>query len=169
MNHMNTTAGEPTVQTFVLATTSEGGYGVCKTDGKRFDLDGGCEDDLSTNQLVLSAVISTLQRLEDGTHCEICSGSAYLTDNIPRLDGWAASDWKTKANKDVCNKALWVQIKRHVSRLNVTFRRTKAYGGLVSWCASEMAKVFAKFAAETRLRPSSETARPMKSEASSDG
>lgn len=78
-------------------------------DGSRQQLTG-FSDDTTANRALLEAAASVVERF-NGEPVTIHTSLAYIVDNVPWLDDWAALDWQTtKSGSSLKNAEHWRRI-----------------------------------------------------------
>lgn len=89
----------------------------------------------TNNRMEIKAVIEVIKHfvLTSNTELLIHSDSSYVVNTITKgwIEGWARRGWKTKANSDVKNKDLWVQLYKAIrqSQCEITMVKVKGHDG----------------------------------------
>lgn len=126
-----------------------GGWGAIIDFGEEIRELGGREDRTTNNRMELSAVVETLEFLENqnltSSKVKFFTDSSYVANGIKFwINGWRKNNWKNKANQEVANVDLWQKID---GLLNVFEIDTENIEGHVGIPANERAdKIATSFA-----------------------
>jgi ribonuclease HI len=108
----------------VLRLRSEGA-----NDGAVKELNGG-EALTTNNRMELTAAISALNAIKEGTTVELYTDSNYVKDGISRwIEGWKKNGWRTAAKSPVKNAELWQALDEARKRHKVTWHWVKGHAG----------------------------------------
>jgi ribonuclease HI len=108
----------------VLRLRSEG-----PNDGAVRELSGG-EALTTNNRMELTAAISALNAIKDGTAVDLYTDSSYVKDGISGwIMGWKRNGWKTADKKPVKNAELWQALDAARQRHQVTWHWVKGHAG----------------------------------------
>ena len=113
-----------------------GGWGVVlrlrsdgPNDGAMRELSGG-EALTTNNRMELTAAISALDAIKDGSTVDLYTDSSYVKDGISGwIQGWKRNGWRTADKKPVKNAELWQALDAARQRHNVTWHWVKGHAG----------------------------------------
>jgi len=107
-----------------------GGWGVVIIiDNKHIYLNGGSTD-TTNNKMELKAVIEALKYFTDQVKINLFIDSKYVKDGILSwILNWKENGWKTKNNKDVKNKELWIELDELVQKHIINWQWIKGHSG----------------------------------------
>jgi ribonuclease HI len=98
-------------------------------DGAVRELSGG-EALTTNNRMELTAAISALNAIKDGTAVDLYTDSNYVKDGISGwIRGWKRNGWKTADRKPVKNAELWQALDEARQRHQVTWHWVKGHAG----------------------------------------
>lgn len=110
-----------------------GGWGavILIDDKKPIHLHGGA-DQTTNNQMELTAVIEVLKYFSEPSTLNFFTDSKYVKDGIMSwIHNWKKNGWKTKQNKPVKNKELWMMLDSQISRHAISWQWVKGHAGNV--------------------------------------
>jgi ribonuclease HI len=98
-------------------------------DGAVRELSGG-EALTTNNRMELTAAISALNAIKDGTAIDLYTDSSYVKDGISGwIQGWKRNGWRTADRKPVKNAELWQALDEARQRHQVTWHWVKGHAG----------------------------------------
>ncbi|QDC02916.1 ribonuclease HI [Mesorhizobium sp. 8] len=113
-----------------------GGWGVVlrlrsdgPNDGAMRELKGG-EELTTNNRMELTAAISALDAIKEGSTVDLYTDSSYVKDGISGwIEGWKRNGWRTADKKPVKNAELWQALDAARKRHKVTWHWVKGHAG----------------------------------------
>lgn len=107
-----------------------GGWGVLIEYGDTQKEYFGGELNTTNNQMELTAAIEGLKALKEPCIVNLTTDSKYVMQGITSwIDNWKKNNWKSSSNKDIKNKALWVELDKYVEKHNVKWSWVKGHSG----------------------------------------
>ena len=107
-----------------------GGWGVLIEYGDTQKEYFGGELNTTNNQMELTAAIEGLKALKEPCIVYLTTDSKYVMQGITSwIDNWKKNNWKSSSNKDIKNKALWVELDKYVEKHNVKWSWVKGHSG----------------------------------------
>lgn len=107
-----------------------GGWGVLIEYGDTRKEYFGGELNTTNNQMELTAAIEGLKALKEPCIVNLTTDSKYVMQGITSwIDNWKKNNWKSSSNKDIKNKALWVELDKYVEKHNVKWSWVKGHSG----------------------------------------
>ena len=107
-----------------------GGWGVLIEYGDTRKEYFGGELNTTNNQMELTAAIEGLKALKEPCIVYLTTDSKYVMQGITSwIDNWKKNNWKSSSNKDIKNKALWVELDKYVEMHNVKWSWVKGHSG----------------------------------------
>ena len=107
-----------------------GGWGVLIEYGDSQKEYFGGELNTTNNQMELTAAIEGLKALKEPCIVNLTTDSKYVMQGITSwIDNWKKNNWKSSSNKDIKNKALWVELDKYVEKHNVKWSWVKGHSG----------------------------------------
>lgn len=107
-----------------------GGWGVLIEYGDTRKEYFGGELNTTNNQMELTAAIEGLKALKEPCIVYLTTDSKYVMQGITSwIDNWKKNNWKSSSNKDIKNKALWVELDKYVEKHNVKWSWVKGHSG----------------------------------------
>jgi ribonuclease HI len=98
-------------------------------DGAMRELNGG-EQLTTNNRMELTAAISALDAIKEGSTVDLYTDSNYVKDGISRwIEGWKRNGWRTADKKPVKNAELWQALDAARKRHKVTWHWVKGHAG----------------------------------------
>ena len=110
-----------------------GGYGVVILQGSTVVELGAKKDRTTNNEMELKAVVEALKFVStQETTVEIYSDSKYVIQGATAwVFNWLKNDWKTKANTDVINKDLWMELIPLLKKVKVVWHKVPGHVGII--------------------------------------
>ena len=94
-----------------LGNPGPGGWAFIATNGTYIAERSGGAENVTNNQMELTAVIRALAATHHHSEVEIHTDSQYVKNGMQLwLRQWKNNNWKTAAKKPVKNKELWQQL-----------------------------------------------------------
>jgi len=89
----------------------------------------GGEACTTNNRMELSAVINALACIKSPSFVTVFSDSAYVINAFAQgwLRNWINNGWRTRSNKSVLNKDLWLRLIELTNFYNVCFTKVKGH------------------------------------------
>ena len=108
-----------------------GGWGASLYWGRRVKDIGGYEPNTTNNRMELTAVIKSLEALNQPCEVELITDSKYVVDAINNdwLNGWKSRGWRTAGKKSVANVDLWEELLTLLRVHKVNFKWVKGHSG----------------------------------------
>ena len=107
-----------------------GGWGVLIEYGDTQKEYFGGELNTTNNQMELTAAIEGLKALKEPCIVNLTTDSKYVMQGITSwIDNWKKNNWKSSSNKDIKNKALWVELDKYVEKHDVKWSWVKGHSG----------------------------------------
>jgi len=98
-------------------------------DGAMRELNGG-EQLTTNNRMELTAAISALDAIKEGSTVDLYTDSNYVKDGISGwIEGWKRNGWRTADKKPVKNAELWQALDAARKRHKVTWHWVKGHAG----------------------------------------
>lgn len=109
-----------------------GGYGVVISYADRVIECGGHKARTTNNEMELMAVVEALKVVvNDGVPVAIYTDSKYVVEGATGwIFGWQKNGWKTKADTDVINKALWQELIPLLQKVTVDWHKVPGHVGI---------------------------------------
>jgi ribonuclease HI len=110
-----------------------GGYGVVFTDGDTVCELGGHKAYTTNNEMELMAVVEALKVMAKKKQpVAIYTDSKYVVEGAKGwIFGWVKNGWKTKAEADVLNKALWQELLPLLGIVDITWHKVPGHVGII--------------------------------------
>ena len=91
----------------------------------------GSEVDSTNNRMEMTAAIRALEALKKPCIVEIYTDSSYLKNAFEKnwLRNWQSNGWKSKGEKAVANKDLWLQLLELSQKYEVSWHWVKGHSG----------------------------------------
>lgn len=107
-----------------------GGWGaLIRTLTGEIELFGG-SDNVTNNQMELTAAIQVMDFFKDPTYIHIITDSEYLINGASKwIDGWRKRGWKTASGDVVKNVELWKKIDAYLTYHTITWKWVKGHSG----------------------------------------
>ncbi len=109
-----------------------GGFGAVISAGEQVTELGGFSERTTNNEMELKAVVEALKSLsvEVGT-VAIYTDSKYVVEGSTGwVFGWLKNGWKTKAETDVLNKALWQELLPLLNTFEIEWHKVPGHVGI---------------------------------------
>lgn len=107
---------------------SSGGWAALLQHGHYSDVIYDAASNTTANRMELAAVINALSVLTVSCNVILYSDSKYVVDGIARnLKHWLKNGWRTRQNKPVMNKDLWLQLVDLLNTHNVMVQWVKGH------------------------------------------
>lgn len=109
----------------------KGGWGVFMTQKDNVtELHGG-ENNVSNNQMEITAVIKALEIADKSLRVLIRTDSQYVVSGCTKwVHGWIKNGWKSSTGDTVKNKDLWEKLYSFLTQhSNITFQWVKGHSG----------------------------------------
>ena len=98
-------------------------------DGAMRELNGG-EQLTTNNRMELTAAISALDAIKEGSTVDLYTDSNYVKDGISGwIEGWKRNGWRTADKKPVKNADLWQRRDAAIARHDVRWHWVKGHAG----------------------------------------
>ena len=117
-----------------LGNPGPGGWGfVSVVNNIETYSDSGYEAQSTNNKMELTAAIEGLEYVKQNNHSNkkvtVYTDSNYVKNGITKwVINWRRNGWKTKQDKDVINKDLWVRLDALASK-DIEWKWVKAHNG----------------------------------------
>jgi ribonuclease HI len=110
-----------------------GGFGVVIAQGGMITEKGGFKEHTTNNEMELKAVVEALKEVAAKKRSvEIYTDSKYVVEGAKGwVFGWAKNGWKTKANTDVLNKALWQELMPLLGAVEIVWHKVPGHVGII--------------------------------------
>ena len=110
-----------------------GGFGVVIWQGDAVVELGGRKDRTTNNEMELQAVVEALKFVApQKLPVEIYSDSKYVIQGATAwIFGWQKNNWKTKADTDVLNQALWMELAPLLKTVKIEWHKVPGYVGII--------------------------------------
>jgi len=126
-----------------------GGWGAILDFGEEvFELGGG-DKKTTNNRMELSAVVESLEFLENKGHSSskvrIFTDSSYVANGVSVwINGWRNNNWKNKAGQEIANMDLWQKINDLLNIFEIKMENIEGHAGIpANERADEIATSFA--------------------------
>lgn len=91
---------------------------------------GGRENQTTNNRMELTAVISSLEFVQNDREIVLYTDSAYVLNGITRwVKGWVKNNWKTSTKDDVINRDLWEKLIEATAHKIIDWKLIKGHSG----------------------------------------
>jgi ribonuclease HI len=91
--------------------------------------DFGGVRETTNNRMEMTAILSALRKLPDGSSVKIYSDSTYCVTGLNQWrHGWKKKGW-VKAGKPILNADLWKELDKETYRVNATFVWVRGHNG----------------------------------------
>lgn len=109
-----------------------GGYGVVISYADKVVERGGHKARTTNNEMELMAVVEALRVVAtDGIPVAIYTDSKYVVEGATGwIFGWQKNGWKTKADTDVINKALWQELIPLLKKVSIDWHKVPGHVGI---------------------------------------
>ncbi len=109
-----------------------GGYGVVISYADKVVERGGHKARTTNNEMELMAVVEALKVVAtDGIPVAIYTDSKYVVEGATGwIFGWQKNGWKTKADTDVINKALWQELIPLLKKVSIDWHKVPGHVGI---------------------------------------
>ncbi len=110
-----------------------GGYGAVIAHADTVTEVGGHKERTTNNEMELRAVIEALRVVQDSSQTvAIYTDSKYVVQGSTGwVFGWLKNGWKTKAETDVLNKALWQELLPLLQKVKIEWNRVPGHVGII--------------------------------------
>jgi ribonuclease HI len=107
-----------------------GGWGALIRIGDASrELHGG-EAATTNNRMELTAAISALESLPEGSRIILHTDSQYVKDGLTKwIHGWKRNGWRTADRKPVKNQDLWIRLDTAAHTRHVDWRWVRGHNG----------------------------------------
>ena len=107
-----------------------GGWGaLIKFENAQKEIFGG-QNNVTNNQLELSAAIEGLSTLKEPCKVKLFTDSKYVMDGITQwIQNWKKNNWKTASKKPVKNEELWKRLALLCEQHEVNWKWVKGHAG----------------------------------------
>lgn len=112
-----------------LKNPGNGGWaGILMYNGVEKSI-SGAERNTTNNRMELTAVIKSLECLNEKCEVNLYSDSNYVVNAFLEgwINDWVANNWKNKSKKDLPNKDLWVSLYDLTKYHKVNFIKVKGH------------------------------------------
>lgn len=104
-----------------------GGWGWFNESTGEHDFGG--EKETTNNRMEMTAILSALRKLSDGSSVTIYSDSSYCVNGMTTWrHGWKRKHWMKKGEL-ILNSDLWIALDREASRVDVKFVWVRGHNG----------------------------------------
>lgn len=110
-----------------------GGYGAVISEGETVTEIGGHKVRTTNNEMELKAVVEALKVVQPGgVPVAIYTDSKYVVEGAKGwIFGWIKNGWKTKAETEVLNKALWQELLPLLKQVTIEWHKVPGHVGIV--------------------------------------
>ena len=101
-------------------------YVILNPDGSVIK-NSGMIQNVTNHQICLIAAIESLKNIGNHRDVELYTNSTMIFDCFKNnwIESWEENNWKTRSNKLVANKELWIELSELVKSQNVTLYKSK--------------------------------------------
>lgn len=127
----------------------KGGWGVVLLYGKIHKTFYGFVNNVTNNQMELTAAIRGLEQLKEPCHVTLYTDSKYVVDGMKTwIINWKKNAWRTQANQPVKNQELWKQLEKLNSIHKIDWFWVKGHSGNIN---NELADALANKAIDEQI------------------
>ncbi len=110
-----------------------GAFGAVIFDGKTVTELGAFSERTTNNEMELKAVVEALKAIDHvDTVVAIYTDSKYVVEGANGwIFGWQKNGWKTKADTDVLNKALWQELVPLLKKFEIEWHKVPGHVGII--------------------------------------
>ena len=108
----------------------KGGWGAYIEAENRVEELSGYENSTTNNRMELTAVIKSLEYIQNPVEINIFTDSKYVMDGINSwIKNWKKNNWKTSNKKPVKNKDLWEKLDSLTINQKIKWTWVKGHNG----------------------------------------